>query len=238
MKLVDIIREDQPRIGTRKLKYLLHEKGHAIGRDKLFDLLRKPKRLIRPKKNFRKTTYSNHGYTVARNVLKEVEVTAPKQVVVSDITYVRLAGGVFAYLYLLTDRYSRKILGYHVSKDLTHYSALIALDDAIERHFDGDGNGLIHHSDRGCQYCCHEYLKYLKRKNIVPSMTDENHCYQNAVAERVNGILKDEFNLDRVFETFAALKTAVLSAVDTYNRLRPHWSLDLQTPNDVFKYAA
>lgn len=217
------------------MQKLLLDQGASIGRDRLFRILRNSQRLVSRKKRFSKTTYSNHGYVVAKNVLKEVKITKPKQAVVCDITYLSLEGNQFAYLFLVTDRYSRKILGYHVSRDLTHYSALLALDNAMTEHFEsGDGGNLIHHSDRGAQYCCHEYLKYLAEKNIIASMTDENHCYQNAIAERVNGILKDEFNLDRVFETFTMLKSAVTKAIDVYNKMRPHWSLKLLTPDDVF----
>jgi len=129
-----------------------------------------------------------------------------------------------------------RIAGYHVSRDLTHYSAILALDNAIR--FMGDVKGTIHHSDRGCQYCCHEFLKYLGEHNMLSSMTDDCHCYQNAIAERVNGILKDEFNLDAVFETFKELQLAVAKAIFVYNTKRTHWSLGLKTPEQVYKEAA
>lgn len=234
LKLVDRIRVDQPRVGTRKLYHKLPPK--LVGRDKLFDILREENKLVRPKKSFTKTTYSRHRYAVAPNRVKELEVTAPKQVVVSDITYLRMARKEFAYLFLVTDRFSRQIMGYHLSRDLSHYSALLALDNAVERM--GDVEGTIHHSDRGCQYCCHEYLRYLDRKQMLPSMTDESHCYQNAVAERVNGILKDEFDLDAVFENFDQMRRAVAKAIFTYNTKRTHWSLDLKTPQEVYDQAA
>ena len=197
LKVVDYIRADEPRVGTRKLHDRLQKVGIAVGRDKLFSLLRGSGKLVKPKKSFKKTTYSSHGYAVARNEVKELEVIEPKQLVVSDITYLRLARDKFCYLFLVTEAYSRKIVGYHVSKDLSHYSALLALDMASQEL--GETTNIIHHSDRGCQYCCHEYLGHLRKLQMIPSMTDENHCYQNAIAERVNGILKDEFNLDAVF---------------------------------------
>lgn len=237
LKLVERIREDEPRVGTRKLHHRLEKSGKKwIGRDALFSLLKGNNMLVKPKKSFRKTTYSNHKYAVAPNRIKTLLVTAPKQVLVSDITYLRLTRGQKAYLFLVTDMYSRKIVGYHVSRDLSHYSALLALDNAVERM--GNVSGTIHHSDRGCQYCCHEYLGYLEKHGILSSMTDESHCYQNAVAERVNGILKDEFHLDAVFESFQQLKRAVARAVMVYNTKRTHWSLNLQTPQEVYSQAA
>jgi transposase InsO family protein len=165
-----------------------------------------------------------------------MEVTAPKQVLVSDITYIRMERGEFAYLFLTTDAFSRMILGYHVSRDLSHYSARIALDNAISRL--GDARDIIHHSDRGCQYCCHEFLRHLAEQRMLSSMTDENHCYQNAIAERLNGILKDEFNLDAVFRSFDELRVAVAKTVMVYNTKRTHFSLGLQTPQEVHDKAA
>ena len=173
---------------------------------------------------------------MARNEVKELEVIEPKQLVVSDITYLRLARDKFCYLFLVTEAYSRKIVGYHVSKDLSHYSALLALDMASQEL--GETTNIIHHSDRGCQYCCHEYLGHLRKLQMIPSMTDENHCYQNAIAERVNGILKDEFNLDAVFETVIDAKRAVVKSINIYNTKRTHWSLNLKTPQEVYARAA
>ena len=236
LKLVDEIRQDEPRVGTRKLQDRLIKSGKTVGRDFLFSLLRKTERLVKPKKSFEKTTYSDHGYAVAPNRIKEMVVTAPKQVLVSDITYIQMAKGKFAYLFLVTDKFSRRIVGYHVSRDLSHYSALLALDNAVRCM--GDVTGTIHHSDRGCQYCCHEFLKYLGKHQILSSMTDESHCYQNAIAERVNGILKDEFNLDAVFGSFTELQLAVTKAILVYNTKRTHWSLGLRTPVQVYREAA
>lgn len=236
LKLVDEIRADEPRVGTRKLHDRLSQFAKMPGRDALFSLLRRTARLVKPKKSFVKTTYSRHSYAVAPNRIKEMTVTAPKQVLVSDITYLRIAKGEHAYLFLVTDLFSRQILGYHVSRDLSHYSALLALDNAVERM--GVVAGTIHHSDRGCQYCCHEYLRYLREHKMLASMTDESHCYQNAVAERVNGILKDEFNLDVVFDNFGQLEHAVVKAILVYNTKRTHWSLGLRTPQEVYDKAA
>lgn len=236
LKLVDDIRQEEPRVGTRKLCDRLEKSGKVVGRDTLFTLLRKTDRLVKPKKSFSKTTYSHHSYAVAPNRIKMMEVTAPKQVLVSDITYIRMAKQEFAYLFLVTDRFSRMIVGYHLSRDLSHYSALMALDNAVQRM--GDMTDSVHHSDRGCQYCCHDYLRYLSEHGMLASMTDESHCYQNAIAERVNGILKDEFNLDAVFENFETLRRAVDRAIIVYNVKRTHWSLGLMTPAQVYAEAA
>ncbi len=228
---VDALRVEQPRMGTRKLHAQLTASAPSIGRDRLFTLLRTTGRLVKRKPRYTRTTYSQHGYAVAPNRLKTMTVTAPRQVVVSDITYLRLTH-TFVYLFLVTDLYSRKIVGWHVSRDLSHHAAVIALQRAIQTL--GDVEGILHHSDRGSQYCCHDYLQQLAAVRMLPSMTDENHCYQNAVAERVNGILKDEFDLDAVFPSVSAVVDAVAQAVTTYNQVRTHWSLDLQTPDCVF----
>lgn len=233
---VDEIRKDEPRVGTRKLQHRLKSMGLAVGRDRLFSLLREQGRLVKRKKRYCKTTYSRHGYAVAPNRLRRMDVTAPRQAVVSDITYVRVGAKGFAYLFLVTDLYSRKIVGWHLSRDLSHHAALIALDSAVRAL--GDVTGIVHHSDRGCQYCCHEYLQYLGSVQMIPSMTDENHCYQNAVAERVNGILKDEFDIDGVFPSLIEAQAAVGTAIKVYNTKRTHWSLELRTPEDVYQQAA
>lgn len=232
---VDALRVEQPRVGTRKLHAQLTEAGLRIGRDRLFAILRTTGRLVKRKLRYTRTTYSRHGYAVAPNLLKTTTVTAPRQVVVSDITYLRLTH-TFVYLFLVTDLYSRKIVGWHVSRDLSHYAAVIALQRAIDTL--GNVTGVVHHSDRGSQYCCHEYLQQLAAHRMLASMTDDNHCYQNAVAERINGILKDEFDLDAVFHSVSAVVDAVEEAVALYNEVRTHWSLALQTPDQVFYHAA
>jgi len=236
LQLVDELREDEPRVGTRKLHDRLEKQGVKVGRDSLFSLLRSTGKLVQKKRNFERTTYSDHGYAVAPNLVKTLVVTRPKQVLVSDITYLRLPKKEKAYLFLVTDMFSRRIVGYHLGKDLSHYSALLALDNAVDVL--GDVEGTIHHSDRGCQYCCHDYIRYLRKHKMLSSMTDENHCYQNAIAERVNGILKDEFNLDRRFETFDQMRIAVNKAISVYNNKRTHWSLKLRTPMEVYREAA
>lgn len=214
---------------------MLQSAGLPFGRDRLFKLLRERDLLIRPKRRFQRTTYSRHSYAVAPNRLKEATITRPEQALVSDCTYISLRRD-FAYLFLVTDLCSRKILGYHLSRDLSHYSALLAVDAALGKL--KVTKGVIHHSDRGCQYCCHQYLEHLASYGVVPSMTDESHCYQNAVAERVNGILKNEFDLDSSFETFEEAKSAVDRAIGIYNSKRLHWSLKLKTPDERHALAA
>ena len=237
-KVIDFVKEfrkQQPRVGTRKLLPELKEKCLNIGRDAFFKVLKEQDLLIEPKKKFSRTTYSNHGYVVAPNEIKNLAIVEPNQVWVSDITYIRLSEGKFAYLFLTTDLYSRKIMGYHLSQDLTHHGALICLNNAIT--LVGDPREIIHHSDRGVQYCCHEFKNLIQNFKMKLSMTDENHCYQNAVAERLNGILKDEFDLDKCFENIYDAKRSVERAVSVYNNRRRHFSLNLMTPEQFYEAA-
>lgn len=229
-------RRGQPRVGTRKLQRHLADAGVAVGRDQLFTWLREAGALVQPKRRGTFTTYARHGYAVAPNRLKAATITAPGQAVVSDITYLRLARDRFAYLFLTTDVYSRHIVGWHVGRDLSHHSALQALHQTLTTL--PTSEGVLHHSDRGSQYCCHEFLRALAAHRCLPSMTDANHCYQNAIAERVNGILKDEFHLDAVFPSVLAAQHAVAQAVHTYNTRRLHGSLQYRTPAQVFHQAA
>lgn len=236
MAQVALVRAEQPRVGTRKLQTHLADAGVPVGRDQLFTWLRDDDALVKRKRRGTFTTYSRHGYAVAPNRLKDAVITGPGQAVVSDITYLRLERDRFAYLFLVSDVYARHIVGWHLSQDLSHHSALQALQHAIRTI--GAVDGVLHHSDRGSQYCCHEYLRSLATAQMLPSMTDANHCYQNAIAERINGILKDEFNLDTVFPSFMDAHHAVARSVHCYNTVRLHGSLDLQTPAQVFYHAA
>ncbi len=233
---VDALRRVQPRVGTRKLHDALTTAGVTVGRDRLFTVLRTTGRLVARKRRATQTTYAHHPYVVAPNRLKTLTVTGARQVVVSDITYLRLEHGAFAYLFLVTDLYARHIVGWHLRTDLSPQGALQAL--AAAQQTLGDCQGIVHHSDRGSQYCCHAYVQQLHAHRMLPSTTDGAHCYQNAVAERVNGILKDEFDLDAVFPSLADARAAVTHAVTIYNTVRTHWSLALQTPHAVFHQAA
>ena len=239
VKLVKQSRKTLPREGTRKLmKSLDFEfKNHniKIGRDKLFSILRNNELLVKRKKQSFKTTNSYHRFYKYNNTIKDVEITRPNQVWASDITYIRTING-FCYLALITDMYSRKIVGYDISDSLELKGCVRALNKAIYNA--KNINNLTHHSDRGIQYCSNIYTQILKRKNIEISMTEENHCYENALAERVNGILKDEFYLDQTFTSLTQAKKATKNAIKLYNNKRLHLSLEFKTPNYVHKSVA
>jgi putative transposase len=232
-------RKSLPREGVRKLMKSLNndfEKQHLkVGRDTLFKVLREHKMLTLRKKYSARTTNSYHRFYKYNNIIKDVEVNRSNQVWVSDITYIRTVKG-FCYLALITDMYSRKIVGYDISDSLELGGCVRALNKALYQA--KSINGLIHHSDRGIQYCSNIYTQILKRKKIDISMTEENHCYENALAERVNGILKDEFYLDQTFTNVAHAKRATKSAIKLYNEIRLHLSLDFKTPNMVYNNAA
>jgi putative transposase len=232
-------RIDQSRVGTRKLYEALRPSFETmqvkIGRDALFGILRDHNMLVRKKKAYCKTTNSYHHFHKYTNLIKEIEVSHPNQVWVSDITYIRTVKG-FCYLALITDLYSRKIVGYDISDSLELAGCLRALKLAL-RHA-RPAAGLIHHSDRGVQYCIHQYVNELKKRKIKISMTEENHCYENAVAERVNGILKDEFYLDQCFFSTSHACKAAKNAIEIYNSKRLHLSLGYKTPNMVFNNVA
>jgi putative transposase len=239
MCLVKQEREIQSRVGTRKLHKALEgtfqEWGLKVGRDRLFDILRTSDMLVKRKKLTFKTTNSYHHFYKYNNLIKDMNVTAPNQVWVSDITYIRTVKG-FCYLALITDLYSRKIVGYDISDSLELVGCLRALQKALRQA--RPAAGLIHHSDRGIQYCSNQYVAELKKRDIRISMTEENHCYENAVAERVNGILKDEFYLDQCFVNTYNASVATKNAIDIYNNKRLHLSLGYKTPNMVYENAA
>lgn len=239
VSLVQSIRRYQPRIGGKKLYRLLKEKlkqiDGAIGRDKFFDILRKQNLLIKRRKKYVKTTDSWHRFHKYKNKLKHKLLTGPGQAHASDITYLRTRKG-FVYLFLQTDVYSRMITGWHLSDSLSISGAVRALKMTIKQS-KGKTKGVIHHSDRGIQYCCNEYINILQKHKMEISMTEQNHCYENAMAERVNGILKQEFLLDDTFADKASALKAVKEAIASYNCRRPHWSLNLLTPQQVHMIA-
>jgi putative transposase len=224
---------------VRKLTKSLDEEfikaNLKVGRDTLFNVLRKHQMLTLRKKYSSRTTNSLHRFYKYKNIIKDVEVTRPNQVWVSDITYIRTVKG-FCYLALITDMYSRKIVGYDLSDSLELNGCVRALNKAL--YLAKNTKGLIHHSDRGIQYCSNVYTQILKRNKIDISMTEENHCYENALAERVNGILKDEFYLDQTFTNTTHAKRATKNAINLYNEIRLHLSLNFKTPNMVYKLIA
>ena len=234
-ELVMYWRQFMPRIGGKKLYLMikpdLQERGIKLGRDCFFDYLREHDFLVKPKKNYTKTTNSNHWMRKHPNLLKEYMPTAAEEVFVSDITYVKSAQGVH-YLSLVTDAYSRKIMGYELSDEMKATDVVRALEMTIkQRVYKRDA---IHHSDRGLQYCSEVYQNALLKEGIRPSMTDGYDCYQNALAERINGILKQEFLLYKC-RNMAELKQLVEESIFIYNEMRPHLSLDMKTPNQVHK---
>lgn len=241
-QVIELVKEErieQPRVGTRKLYEALQNcfeiNGLKVGRDKLFDILREHDMLVKRKKASCRTTDSYHRFHKYKNLVKDMDVTAPNQVWVSDITYIRTVNG-FCYLALITDMYSRKIVGYDISDSLELAGCLRALKRALRAA--RPAVGLVHHSDRGIQYCSNQYVDELKKQEIKISMTEENHCYENAIAERVNGILKDEFYLDQCFFNKKSASDATKNAIEIYNNKRLHVSLKYKTPNMVFKKAA
>lgn len=238
LELIHRERSIQPRLGARKLLRLiapdLADAGVSIGRDCFFSFLAAHGLLIEKKVRTCRTTNSRHGFRVYENLLKEVEFTAPHQVLVSDITYIRTAKG-FVYLSLMMDAYSRTIVGFDCSDCLEATGALRALSMALDQL--PPECKAIHHSDRGCQYCCKRYIEKLKKAGLQISMTQENHCYENAQAERLNGILKQEYGLGECFTTKADTYQAVQEAVWLYNHRRPHVALGYQFPMAVHQAA-
>jgi transposase InsO family protein len=233
VKMVLEIRTLMPRIGAKKLYYLLGNdlKTLKIGRDKFIDILRANHLLILPKRSYHITTNSHHRFRKYKNQLLDLQINKPEQVWVSDITYIGKREKP-CYLSLITDAYSKKIVGYNVSDNLNTESSLVALRLAIKQRKNKE-MPLIHHSDRGLQYCSNEYQKILNKNEIQPSMTQNSDPYENAVAERINGILKQEFYIDKYNKDLPIMKQIIKETVDIYNEKRPHLSNHMLTPNQM-----
>jgi transposase InsO family protein len=231
--MINEIRRKMPRLGTRKLYYLLQEdfkrSSIKVGRDGLFKYLRSENMLVRPAKSYTKTTYSKHWLKKYPNLMKEVVATRPEEYFVSDITYIK-SNQRTHYLSLVTDAFSRKIMGYQLSDDMSSESVVKALEMAVSKR--KTMLPLIHHSDRGLQYCSATYQSGLKVNGIKPSMTDGYDCYQNAMAERINGILKQEFLINKC-NSGKELELVIKESINTYNNDRPHLSLKMKTPNFI-----
>ena len=237
--LVQRERRLQPRLGTRKLHYLLkselEEAGVRIGRDRMFEELRKRDLLLEPiPAAYPHTTQSYHNLPVCRNIIKDKELKRPNEVWVSDLSYLRTLEG-FLYLALITDKYSRKVVGWHVGESLEAVGCVRALERALADL--PEGSTPIHHSDQGSQYCCHEYVKRLQQRGLAISMTEVNHCAENALAERMNGILKQEYGLGAEFATKAAAHQATRQGIQLYNTRRPHGALGNRIPAQVHQAA-
>lgn len=216
-----------PVCGVRKLKeYLATEFRLNVGRDELFNILREEKMLIRKHRYKKRTTFSNHNMRVYKNAIKDVVPMRPNEIWVSDITYIQYLDNDY-YLFLITDLYSHKIVGWCLSENLGTDNAIVALKMALNQR--KDDQFLIHHSDRGCQYASYKYIALLKKNNILPSMTENSDPKDNAVAERINGIIKNEFLKHRNL-TVQNIKSQVANVIDIYNNYRIHLSIGNLTP--------
>jgi putative transposase len=232
LQLACEIRKPLPRLGTRKMLFLLQPQlaahGIAIGRDSLFSLLDAHKLLIRQRKRKVFTTDSRHWMHKYANLAKEMDITRPEQLWVSDITYIRVQNQ-WGYLSLITDAFSRKIMGYCFRTDMLALGTIAALQMALDNR-SYSGVDLAHHSDRGIQYCCNGYVDMLGKQGISISMTERGDPYENALAERMNGIIKAEFNLYSSLVNFEQTHQKIDSSIKAYNKLRPHGSCDYLTP--------
>jgi transposase InsO family protein len=225
------IRKEMPRIGSRKLAKILTDNKMTIGRDALFDILGRNGLLVRRRRNRIKTTQSYHWLRKYRNLIKGVNPTGPNQLWVSDITYIKTTDEVL-YLFLITDAYSKKIIGFCLADTLEATHAIQALKMALKQKPKGI-QYLIHHSDRGVQYCCGDYVKLLIKEQIAISMTEDGDPLDNSIAERVNGILKDEWLYEVDDLDSKKAKSYIPQIINIYNDKRPHLSIDLLTPTQA-----
>jgi transposase InsO family protein len=238
--VLELVREErrvQPRLGTRKLRFMLrdamNQAGVALGRDRFFALLRQADLLVGPlPREWVNTTCSQHKLPVYPNLIRDLVVSAPNEVWVLDLTYIRTDEG-FMFLALVTDKGSRKIVGYHCAENLEAGGCVRALRMALAE-LPAEARP-IHHSDRGTQYCSHEYGNVLAERGLPISMTERNHCAENALAERMNGILKSEYGLGGRLESKVQARRAVVQAIETYNERRPHSALQLRTPEQAHR---
>lgn len=233
LQQIDAARKYQPRCGGRKLFIMLQpffkQYNITMGRDSFFNLLRKNKMLVRRTKRSVHTTQSHHHYRLYPNLAKDFSPMKAHELWVSDITYIPLKER-FAYLFLITDGYSRKIVGFHVNDDMKVSSAVVALKKALQQK--PPETIVIHHSDRGIQYCSTEYVELLQQHHALISMTQSGDPLENAIAERVNGILKTEL-ISSYYNTIEEASLHITRCITIYNYKRRHTSLNYQIPNDV-----
>jgi transposase InsO family protein len=235
LQQVATIRQEMSQTGTRKLMQhiqpVLKNYNIKLGRDALFDLLRSKELLIRKTKRFHITTDSNHYYRPSPNRIKDIEIIHAEQVFVADITYIQ-TDDCHAYLAIVTDAYTKKIMGWSLEDNMKVGMVKDALSMACKNCVYKHAN-IIHHSDRGKQYCCPDYTEFATKKGFMMSTTQKYDPYENAVAERINGILKYEFGLRKILPSIEIAQKLMKQAVEIYNNKRLHWSLDLQTPQSV-----
>jgi len=234
IEMIKAVRGVHPRIGGRKLYQIIKPEllRHDIklGRDKMFKIMSTNQLLVRKRKRFSKTTKSNHWFKKYDNLVTDFEPYQANQLWVSDITYIR-SSNKFYYLFLITDAYSRKVVGYKLGKTLETEHAIMSLKMALNQV--KTRSGLIHHSDRGIQYCLSQYVKLLQDYGIKISMTQDGNPLDNAIAERMNGILKDEYLFDSEKKSFNQIKKDVKLSIYKYNELRPHLSCEMLVPNEA-----
>lgn len=234
IQLSNQLRIDKPCTGTKKL-YLdmipfLIKKNIKMGRDKVHKVLKDNDLIIKKMKNYKTTTNSKHYFRKYKNLIKNLDIQWPEKVFVTDITYIKV-NNKFAYLFIVTDAYSKKIMGWTINYTMKVNDAKKAISMANKnRRFK---NELIHHSDRGIQYCSPSYTKYIISLGMNPSMTEEAHVYENAIAERINGILKSEFGIGLGFNNLKEARAVIQKSIHTYNNTRRHMSLQYLTPNFV-----
>lgn len=232
---VQEIRQNHKRLGGRKLfsklEGFISDHQIKMGRDAFFDLLRDNRLLVRKRKRYHVTTNSNHWMRKHPNLIRDIEPMGPNHVWVSDITYWKTKGGHY-YISFITDAYSRKIVGYHVAKTMEAIESVAALKVAL-KGLDAQVSGLIHHSDRGSQYCSAKYVELLNKNDIQISMTENGDPLENAIAERLNGIIKGEYLVDYLVNSIAEAKRVLEAVVSLYNEERPHSSVSNLTPSAV-----
>ena len=236
-QLVDRERKQLPRIGTRKIHFLikgdLKQQGLKFGRDKLFALMRYYDLQIKPGRRYTQTTMSKHWLRKWPNIIKGRPINHPDEVWVSDITYLKTEEG-NCYLNMVTDAYSRKIVGYAMAENMETENMIEALKMAMtnkqHKHI-----STIHHSDRGLQYCSHEYALLTANNNITLSMTENSDPYENALAERMNRTIKEEFGMDKKLKSRQQVYNLIEESIFLYNNKRPHLALQMKTPELVYK---
>ncbi len=231
------VRKKLQRAGTRKIYTLIKANLEAqcikVGRDKLFRLLSEAGMLVKRRKKYVITTNSNHPFRKYRNLIREKEITGPEEVWVSDLTYIPIEKG-FCYLSMITDAYSRMIMGYDLSDNIATDGAIRALRMALRKRV--YNTELIHHSDRGAQYCSYQYTNMLRQNNIRISMTENSDPYENALAERMNRTIKEEFIVVDKLPDIAVARKLIDESVELYNQYRPHLSCNMKTPIDKHNF--